>query len=119
MSAASVGASAGDNATTFARDRDAVRAIQAVLRGPEQALVFTSGSAVFGVFNGGAGTDVAYDEDSRVPQVHETFASEHPISFPGLRPPVAGENVEDAAVPCRTGDRCPPNAAPPMVPVSP
>jgi nucleoside-diphosphate-sugar epimerase len=74
VSAASVGASAGDNATTFARDRDAVRAIQAVLRGPEQALVFTSGSAVFGVFNGGEDTNVVYDEDSRVPLPASVFA---------------------------------------------
>ncbi len=43
VSAASVGASAGDNATTFARDRDAVRASQRALHRPEQGLVFTSG----------------------------------------------------------------------------
>jgi nucleoside-diphosphate-sugar epimerase len=74
VSAASLGASAGDNATTFARDRDAVRAIQAALHRPDQALVFTSGSAVFGVFNGGDATDVVYPEDSRLPLPVSTFA---------------------------------------------
>jgi nucleoside-diphosphate-sugar epimerase len=88
VSAASVGATAGDNAKTFARDRDAVRAIQAVLHGPDQALVFTSGSAVFGVFNGGEGTDTVYDEESRVPLPASTFAGAsagvHPLLVAGF-----------------------------------
>jgi nucleoside-diphosphate-sugar epimerase len=87
VSAASLGAAAGDNATTFARDRDAVRAVRAVL-GPGQALVFTSGSAVFGVFNGGEATDVVYDEDSPVPLPALTFAPAsagvHPLLAAGF-----------------------------------
>lgn len=88
VSTASLGATNGDNATTFARDRDAVRAIQAALQGPEQALVFTSGSAVFGVFNGGERTDVVYDEDSPVPLPASTFApasaAVHPLLVAGF-----------------------------------
>ncbi len=88
VSAASLGATAGDNATTFARDREAVRAIQAVLHGPDQALVFTSGSAVFGVFNGGEGTDTVYDEESQVPLPRSTFApvsaGVHPLLVAGF-----------------------------------
>jgi nucleoside-diphosphate-sugar epimerase len=88
VSTASVGASAGDNATTFARDRDAVRAIQAALTRSDQALVFTSGSAVFGVFNGGEATDVVYDEDTRLPLPVSTFAPPsadvHPILAVGF-----------------------------------
>jgi nucleoside-diphosphate-sugar epimerase len=74
INVASVGASAGDNAHTFARDRDAVRAIQSALSREDQALVFTSGSAVFGVFNDGEATDLVFDEDSRVPLAASTFA---------------------------------------------
>jgi nucleoside-diphosphate-sugar epimerase len=88
VSAASVGASAGDNAATFARDRDAVRAIQAALHRPEKALVFTSGSAVFGVFNDGAATDLIYHEDSRLPLPAATYAPAslgiHPMLVAGL-----------------------------------
>jgi nucleoside-diphosphate-sugar epimerase len=88
VSAASLGAKAGDNARTFAGDREAVRAIQAALRKPGQALVFTSGSAVFGVFNGGEATDIAYDEDSRVPLRASTFAPAsagvHPLLAAGF-----------------------------------
>jgi nucleoside-diphosphate-sugar epimerase len=74
VSVASLGASAGDNPVSFARDRDAVRAIQGALYRPDQAFVFTSGSAVFGVFNGGEATAVVYDEDSRLPLPESTFA---------------------------------------------
>ncbi|MGA9875017.1 MAG: NAD-dependent epimerase/dehydratase family protein [Solirubrobacteraceae bacterium] len=74
VSTASVGASAGDTAATFARDRDAVRAIQASMNGGDRTLVFTSGSAVFGVFNRGEATDVVYDEESPLPLRASTFA---------------------------------------------
>jgi nucleoside-diphosphate-sugar epimerase len=74
INAASVGASAGDNAQTFARDRDAVRAIQSALYREDQALVFTSGSAVVGIFNGGEATELVFDEDGRVPLSPSTFA---------------------------------------------
>ena len=74
VSVASLGASAGDNPASFARDRDAVRAIQGALHRPDQALVFTSGSAVFGVFNGGEATGVSYDEESPLPLPVSVFA---------------------------------------------
>ncbi len=74
VSVASLGASAGDNAVSFVRDRDALRAVRAALQRPDQALVFTSGSAVFGVFNGGEATSVSYDEDARLPLPASTFA---------------------------------------------
>jgi nucleoside-diphosphate-sugar epimerase len=95
VSAASLGGAAGDNATTFAGDRDAVRAVQAVLDGPDQALVFTSGSAVFGVFNGGEATDVVYDEDSPVPLSASTFAPAsagvHPMLVAGFGDSMAAQ----------------------------
>jgi len=84
VSAASLGASAGDNPVSFARDRDAVRAIQAALSRPDQALVFTSGSAVFGVFNGGEATATVYDEESRLPLPVSTFAPSSAGVYPLL-----------------------------------
>ncbi|MFE4961120.1 NAD-dependent epimerase/dehydratase family protein [Streptomyces sp. NPDC056653] len=74
VSTASVGASRGDTAVTFARDRDAVRAMQQALATSGGALVFTSGSAVFGTFNDGHGTPAVFDEDSPVPLPKATFA---------------------------------------------
>jgi nucleoside-diphosphate-sugar epimerase len=54
------------------------------------ALVFTSGSAVFGVFNGGEATDTVYDEDAHLPLPASVFApasaAVHPLlaaSFEG------------------------------------
>ena len=55
VSTASVGGASGDQAA-FARDGEAVRAIREALADHGGALVFTSGSAVFGVFNGGDAT---------------------------------------------------------------
>ena len=88
VSTASVGASQGDNAETFARDRAAVRVMQEALGGTGKALVFTSGSAVFGVFNGGDATEVVYDEDAALPLPEEVFAPRsarvHPMLVAGL-----------------------------------
>ncbi len=109
VSAASVGASAGDNATTFARDRDAVRAIQRALCGTEQGLVFTCGSAVFGVFNGGEGSDVVYDEDSPVPLPASTFAPRsagvHPLLAAGFGDSMAARVETEQEVLRHTGTR--------------
>ena len=73
---------------SLTKARDAVCAIQSALRRPEQALVFTSGSAVFGVFNGGEETRVVYDEDSRAPLPASTFAPAsagvHPLLVAGF-----------------------------------
>jgi nucleoside-diphosphate-sugar epimerase len=74
VSTASLGASRGDTAVTFARDRDAVRAMQQALANTGSALVFTSGSAVFGIFNAGRATQTVFDEDSPVPLPTATFA---------------------------------------------
>jgi nucleoside-diphosphate-sugar epimerase len=91
VNAASLGASAGDSAATFARDRDALRAIQSALSRPDQALVFTSGSAVFGTFNDGETSDTVYDEDGLVPLPRSTFA---PAS--AAVPPIIATGFADA-----------------------
>jgi nucleoside-diphosphate-sugar epimerase len=102
VSTASVGASAGDSAATFARDRDAVEAIQAALRGSDRTLVFTSGSAVFGVFNGGEATDLVYDEHSRLPLPASTFApaaaNVHPMLAVGFGDSMAARVETEQAV---------------------
>jgi len=63
------------------------------------ALVFTSGSAVFGVFNGGDATDTVYDEEARLPLPASVFAPAirgrwHPLlarRFRGGDGPLASE----------------------------
>jgi nucleoside-diphosphate-sugar epimerase len=84
VSTASVGASQGDNADTFARDRAAVRVMQEALGGSGKALVFTSGSAVFGVFNGGEATEVVYGEEAALPLPEEVFAPRSARVYPML-----------------------------------
>jgi len=88
VSTASVGASSGDNATTFARDREAVRAMREALATHGGALVFTSGSAVFGTFNGGDATDTVYNEGSPLPLAESVFAPPssgvHPLLVAGF-----------------------------------
>src|SRR2546421_12813333 len=74
VSTASVGASSGDNAATFARDRGAVGTMREALADHGGGLVFTSGSAVFGTFNGGDATDTVYDEDASLPLPESVFA---------------------------------------------
>src|SRR2546425_2652085 len=64
LSTASVGSLGGGDAATFTQDRDAVRAMRDALVDSGKTLIFTSGSAVFGVFNGGRATDVVYREDA-------------------------------------------------------
>src|SRR5712671_957324 len=75
VSTASVGGASGDQAA-FVGDGEAVRAIQEALTDHGGALVFTSGSAVFGVFNGGDATDTVYDEDARLPLPASVYAPE-------------------------------------------
>jgi nucleoside-diphosphate-sugar epimerase len=88
VSTASVGGAGGDQAA-FARDGEAVRAMLEALTDHGGALVFTSGSAVFGVFNGGDATDIVYDEDTRLPLPASVFAPEsagvHPLLAGGHR----------------------------------
>jgi nucleoside-diphosphate-sugar epimerase len=75
ISTGSVGASAGDTAATFARDRDAIAALRSALESTDQTLIFTSGSAVFGVFNRGDATKPVYAEESPLPLPMAEFAS--------------------------------------------
>ena len=57
--AASAGGGSGDTAA-FTADRDAMQALVVALSGTNKTLIFTSGSAVFGVFNGGERADPAF-----------------------------------------------------------
>jgi nucleoside-diphosphate-sugar epimerase len=88
VSTASVGASQGDDADTFARDRVAVHAMQRALGGSGNALVFTSGSAVFGSFNGGNLAPEVHAEDAALPLPSAVFAPPsahvHPMLAAGL-----------------------------------
>jgi nucleoside-diphosphate-sugar epimerase len=73
ISTASVGSLSGD-ANTFAQDRDAVLALEKALGNSGKTLIFTSGSAVFGVFNGGEATQQVFREDASVPLPMSQFA---------------------------------------------
>ena len=101
VSTASVGGASGDQAA-FARDGEAVRAIREALTDHAGALVFTSGSAVFGVFNGGDATDTVYDEDTRLPLPASVFAPEsagvHPLLAAGFGAAMAARVETERAV---------------------
>jgi nucleoside-diphosphate-sugar epimerase len=64
ISTASVG-STGGNGDSFAQDRDAVRTIAEALSGSGKTLMFTSGSAVLGIF--GETSATVFDENMIVP----------------------------------------------------
>jgi nucleoside-diphosphate-sugar epimerase len=108
VSTASVGSLGGD-ANTFAQDRDAVEAIRHALGNDERALIFTSGSAVFGVFAGGAATDVVYHEDAPVPLSREVFAPAaaglHPMLAAGLGAAMSARVQTEQAVTAARGVR--------------
>ena len=108
VSTASVGSLGGDG-HTFAQDRDAVEAITHALGDDGRTLIFTSGSAVFGVFAGGAATDTIYDEDAAVPLSQEVFAP----TAAGLHPMLAAGlgTAMSAAGPNRAGGNCGPRRA--------
>ena len=89
--AASAGGALGD-ASAFSADRSAVQAMAAALQGRGKTLIFTSGSAVFGVLAGGERAGPAFAEDSALPLsrdvfapasagVAEPFASDHAIAI--------------------------------------
>jgi nucleoside-diphosphate-sugar epimerase len=107
VSTASVGASSGDNAATFARDREAVRAMGEALAGHGGALVFTSGSAVFGTFNGGDATDTVYAEDAPLPLPPSVFAASgvHPLLVAGFGDSMAARVETERAVLAQPGVR--------------
>lgn len=73
MVIASAGGGLGD-ASAFNADRSAVQAIAAALQGRGKTLIFTSGSAVFGLFAGGERAEPAFAEDAAVPLPRDVFA---------------------------------------------
>jgi nucleoside-diphosphate-sugar epimerase len=101
VSTASVGGAGGDSAA-FARDRGAVRAMREALADHGGALVFTSGSAVFGVFNSGEATDTVYDEDAALPLPASVFAPAsagvHPLLAAGFGDAMAARVDTERAV---------------------
>jgi nucleoside-diphosphate-sugar epimerase len=73
VSTASIGSLAG-SAETFAQDRDAIRAMLGATEGSGKTLIFTSGSAVLGIVNGGEATRDVFDEDVSLPLPPSVFA---------------------------------------------
>ncbi len=84
------------------RDGDAVRTIRLALADHGGALLFTSGSAVFGVFNGGDATDIVYDEEARLPLPASVFAPAsagvHPLLAAGFAAAMAARVETERAV---------------------
>jgi nucleoside-diphosphate-sugar epimerase len=76
--------------------------MRGVLTDQGGALVFTSGSAVFGVFNGGDVTDTVYDEDTRLPLPASVFAPAsagvHPLLAAGFGAAMAARVETEQAV---------------------
>jgi nucleoside-diphosphate-sugar epimerase len=101
VSTASVGGASGDHAA-FARDGEAVCAMREALTDHGGSLVFTSGSAVFGVFNRGDATDTVYDEDARLPLPASVFAPAsagvHPLLAAGFEAAMAARVETERAV---------------------
>jgi nucleoside-diphosphate-sugar epimerase len=101
VSTASVGGTSGDKAA-FTRDREAVRAMQEALANYGGALVFTSGSAVFGTFNDGEATDTVYDEAAPLPLPESVFAPAsagvHPLLVAGFADAMAARIDTERAV---------------------
>jgi nucleoside-diphosphate-sugar epimerase len=73
VSTASAGAGGGD-ADTFRVDRDAVLAMLHALGDHGKSLIFTSGSAVFGVLGAGEQSGHVFDENTVLPLPPEIFA---------------------------------------------
>jgi len=59
---------------SFAKDRDAVAVMTRALGDSGKALIFTSGSAIFGVFTKGKASSAIFDEDHPVPLPASVFA---------------------------------------------
>jgi nucleoside-diphosphate-sugar epimerase len=73
VSTASIGQLEGTPGS-FAKDRDAVAAMTKALGDSEKPLIFTSGSAIFGVFTKGQASPTVFDEDHPVPLPASVFA---------------------------------------------
>jgi nucleoside-diphosphate-sugar epimerase len=108
VSTASLGSQGGD-AQTFARDRDAIAALITALGDRGATLVFTSGSAVFGVFANGAATDTVYDENSALPLplavVAPATTQVHPMLAIGLSAAMAARVDTERSVTSARGVR--------------
>ncbi len=73
VSIASIGQVEG-TADSFAKDRDAVAVMTKALGDSGKPLIFTSGSAIFGVFTKGEASPTIFDEDHPVPLPASVFA---------------------------------------------
>jgi nucleoside-diphosphate-sugar epimerase len=73
VSTASIGQVEG-TADGFTKDRDAVAAMTAALRDLGKPFIFTSGSAIFGVFTKGEASPTKFEEDHPVPLPPSIFA---------------------------------------------
>jgi hypothetical protein len=74
VSTASIGQVEG-TPDSFAKDRDTVAVITKALGDSGKPLIFTSGSAIFGVFTKGEASPTIFDEDHPVPLPASVFAS--------------------------------------------
>jgi nucleoside-diphosphate-sugar epimerase len=73
VSTASIGQVEG-TPDSFAKDRDAVAVMTKALGESGKPLIFTSGSAIFGVFTKGEASPTIFDEDYPVPLPASVFA---------------------------------------------
>jgi nucleoside-diphosphate-sugar epimerase len=73
VSTASIGQVEG-SPDSFAKDRDAVAVMTKALGDSGKTLIFTSGSAIFGVFTKGEASPTIFDEDHPVPLPASVFA---------------------------------------------
>ena len=73
VSTASIGQVEGTQ-DSFAKDRDAVAVMTKALGDSGKPLIFTSGSAIFGVFTKGEASPTIFDEDHPVPLPASIFA---------------------------------------------
>jgi nucleoside-diphosphate-sugar epimerase len=108
VSTASLGSLGGD-ANTFTQDRNAIAAIITALADDGKPLIFTSGSAVFGVFAGGDATDTIYDEHAATPLPPAVFAPAgarvHPMLIHGFGAAMAARVGTEKAVTSAPGIR--------------
>jgi nucleoside-diphosphate-sugar epimerase len=73
VSTASIGQVEG-SPDAFAKDRDAVAMMTSALGDSGKPLIFTSGSAIFGVFTRGEASATVFDEDHPAPLLASVFA---------------------------------------------
>jgi nucleoside-diphosphate-sugar epimerase len=108
VSTASLGSRGGD-ANTFTQDRNAIAAIITALGDNGKTLVFTSGSAVFGVFSAGSASDTVYDENAAAPLPRAVFAPAsagvHPMLVHGFGAAMAARVDTERAVTSARGIR--------------